>query len=80
MISLVVDLAPIENPKPVVSDVEPLLYDFLRPHHHNRGNRQAKSLGGLELIINSNLVGCSTGMSAGFVPLRILSTIDAIRR
>ena len=49
MISLVVDLAPIENPKPVVSDVEPLLYDFLRPHHHNRGYRQAKSLGGLEV-------------------------------
>ena len=25
------------------------------------------------------LVGCSTGKSAGFVPLRILSTIDATR-
>jgi hypothetical protein len=28
----------------------------------------------LRLITNSNFVGCSTGRSAGFVPLRILST------
>jgi hypothetical protein len=28
----------------------------------------------LRLITSSNLVGCSTGRSAGFVPLRILST------
>src|SRR5262249_19932117 len=28
----------------------------------------------LALITNSNCVGCSTGMSAGFVPRRILST------
>jgi hypothetical protein len=28
----------------------------------------------LRLITNSNLVGCSTGRSAGLVPLRILST------
>src|SRR6185437_11874300 len=28
----------------------------------------------LRLITNSNLVGCSTGRSAGFAPLRILST------
>jgi len=28
----------------------------------------------LRLMTNSNLVGCSTGRSAGFVPLRILST------
>jgi Helix-turn-helix domain len=26
------------------------------------------------LITNSNLIGCSTGMSSGFVPFRILST------
>ena len=26
--------------------------------------------------MNSNFFDCSTGMSAGFVPLRILSTID----
>jgi hypothetical protein len=28
----------------------------------------------LRLITNSNFVGCSTGRSAGFAPLRILST------
>jgi Transposase domain (DUF772) len=28
----------------------------------------------LELITSTNLVGCSTGRSAGFAPLRILST------
>ena len=28
----------------------------------------------LRLMTNSNLVGCSTGRSAGLVPLRILST------
>ena len=28
----------------------------------------------LKLMMNSNFVGCSTGKSAGFVPLRILST------
>jgi hypothetical protein len=31
-------------------------------------------------ITNSNLVGCSTGRSAGFAPLRILSTWAAARR
>src|SRR4030095_15825642 len=34
----------------------------------------------LRLITNSNFVGCSTGMSAGLVPLRILSTKIAARR
>ena len=29
---------------------------------------------------NSNFIGCSTGMSAGFLPFRILSTIEATRR
>ena len=32
------------------------------------------------LITRSNLVGCSTGRSAGFAPLRILSTNNAARR
>ena len=32
------------------------------------------------LITSSNLVGCSTGRSAGFVPLRILSMYLAARR
>src|SRR6185369_868034 len=34
----------------------------------------------LRLITSSNLVGCSTGSSAGFVPLRIMSTYSAARR
>src|SRR5215471_327974 len=33
----------------------------------------------LRLITNSNFVGCSTGISAGFVPFRILSIITAAR-
>src|SRR5262249_51936943 len=32
------------------------------------------------LMTNSNFVGCSTGRSAGFAPLRILSTYVAARR
>jgi hypothetical protein len=34
----------------------------------------------LRLITRSNLVGCSTGISAGFSPCRILSTNSAARR
>src|SRR6266536_3072931 len=34
----------------------------------------------LRLITSSNLVGCSTGRSPGFAPLRILSTYVAARR
>jgi hypothetical protein len=35
----------------------------------------------LRLITSSNLVGCSTGISAGFAPLRILSTkLAALRQ
>ena len=34
----------------------------------------------LRLITISNLVGCSTGRSAGFMPLRIRSTYEAARR
>jgi hypothetical protein len=34
----------------------------------------------LTLMASSNLVGCSTGMSPGFVPRRILSTISAAFR
>ena len=34
----------------------------------------------LMLMTSSKLVGCSTGMSAGFVPRRILSTSPAARR
>src|SRR5262249_19248062 len=34
----------------------------------------------LRLITSSNLVGCSTGRSAGLAPFRILSTKTAVRR
>jgi hypothetical protein len=34
----------------------------------------------LALMANSNLVGCSTGISPGFVPRRILSTMSAAFR
>src|SRR5207245_787814 len=33
----------------------------------------------LRLMTSSNFVGCSTGRSAGFAPLRILSTYAAVR-
>src|SRR4030095_15674691 len=36
-------------------------------------------LAAFRLMKNSNFTGCSTGRSAGLVPLRILSTIDAAR-
>src|ERR1051325_6059803 len=50
---------------------------------------RASTLGGIvrpiclaafNLITNSNLVGCSTGNSAGFIPFAILSTYVAARR
>src|SRR5262249_32817367 len=34
----------------------------------------------LRLTTSSNLVGCSTGMSAGFLPRKIMSTNSAERR
>src|SRR4029077_17475905 len=37
-------------------------------------------LAALRLIISSNLVGCSTGRSAGLAPFKILSTYVAARR
>jgi len=49
---------------------------------------RASSVGGIvrprafavvRLRTRSNLVGCSTGMSPGFAPRRILSTISAVR-
>src|SRR5262245_2454875 len=57
------------------------------PHRITR-SALASTLGGivtpiclavLRLITNSNFVGCSTGKSAGLVPLRILSTKIAAR-
>jgi hypothetical protein len=37
-------------------------------------------LGDGQIDARSNFVGCSTGMSAGLAPRRILSTISAARR
>src|SRR6516162_7921324 len=63
--------------------------DELAPLHSITSSASASSLSGtltpsafavLRLMTSSNLVGCSTGMSAGFVPLRILSTSSAARR
>ena len=56
---------------------------LLRACHLSTLSALASTFGGIvrpisfaafKLIINSNLVGCSTGRSAGFAPFRILST------
>src|SRR5207249_11237575 len=44
------------------------------------GMVRPRALAVLRLTTNSNLVGCSTGRSDGFAPLRILSTYEAARR
>ena len=44
------------------------------------GTVKPRALAVLRLITSSNLVGCSTGRSAGLAPLRILSTNVAARR
>src|SRR5438067_2200811 len=62
----------------------------LRPLHESASGRHARdstdcgiasasALAALRLMINSNFVGCSIGRSAGFAPLRILSTYTAAR-
>jgi len=61
----------------------------LSPPHSITSSARARSDGGtvrpstvavVRLITRSNLVGCSTGISPGFVPRRILSTYSAARR
>src|SRR6185436_15469377 len=44
------------------------------------GTVRPSALAVLRLMTSSNLVGCSTGRSAGLAPLRILSTKYAARR
>src|SRR5262249_15042798 len=44
------------------------------------GTVRPSALAVLRLITNSYFVGCSTGMSAGFVPRKTLSTRSAARR
>src|SRR4051794_2771544 len=57
--------------------------DELTAPHSITSSARASSVGGISrpstlavvrLMMRSNLVGCSTGMSAGFAPRRILST------
>src|SRR5262249_49298843 len=63
--------------------------DELSPLHSITSSAVASSLSGIcnpsalaatRLITRSNLVGCSTGMSAGFAPRSTLSTNSAARR
>ena len=60
-----------------------------RRSHSITSSARASSVGGgdrssalvvFRLMISSNLIGCSTGRSAGFAPLKILSTHVAARR
>src|SRR6516164_6274493 len=44
------------------------------------GTSRPSALAAVRLMTSSNLVGCSTGMSPGFAPRRILSTYSAARR
>src|SRR5262249_37370269 len=47
---------------------------------NDSGMVSPSALAVVRLTTNSNLVGCSTGMSPGFAPRRILSTYSAARR
>src|SRR5262245_6966431 len=44
------------------------------------GTSKPSALAVVTLMTRSNLVGCSTGISPGFAPRRILSTYSAARR
>ena len=44
------------------------------------GTARPSAFAVLRLMISSNLLGCSTGISPGFVPRRILSTMSAACR
>src|SRR5215510_695263 len=59
------------------------------PYHSITSSARASSVSGtvrpsalavLTLMTSSNVLGCSTGISAGFAPRRILSTNSAARR
>src|SRR5262245_15102055 len=61
----------------------------LPSHHSITSSARASSVSGtvrpsalavLTLMTSSNVLGCSTGISAGFAPRRILSTNSAARR
>ena len=75
-------LLPIPRPQSSCSDVKPRIYPS--PDGALRalsaiassvlGMAMPRALAVLRLTTNSNLVGCSTGMSAGFSPLRTRPT------
>src|SRR5207245_10920445 len=59
------------------------------PHHSITSSARASTLAGtlrpsalavVRLMTRSNLVGCATGISAGFAPRKILSTRSPVRR
>jgi transposase len=47
---------------------------------NDSGTVRPSALAVVRLMTSSNLVGCSTGISADFAPRRILSTKSAVRR
>jgi hypothetical protein len=55
------------------------LNDLSRASQNRRRNGEPSAFAVGMLITNSNTVGCSTGRSAGFAPLRILWTWAATR-
>src|SRR5438445_3773427 len=71
-------------PEELAALVEHELFDDLvRPSARpstDGGIVRPSALAVFKLMTNSNRVGCSTGRSAGFAPLRILSTKVAARR
>ena len=56
-----------------------LLDHLIRPRQHIRRDRQADLLRGFQVDHELDLVGCSTGKSAGLAPLRILSPMWILR-
>src|SRR5437016_960990 len=57
-----------------------LLDDLIHLQQHRPGIVNPSALAVLRLTTSSNLVGCSTGRSAGLAPFKILSTKVAARR
>ena len=62
-----------------VSNVAPLLNDFIRSREHVRWNGQADLLCCFKINDQLKIGWLSTGKSCGFEPLRIWSTYQAAR-
>jgi hypothetical protein len=56
------------------SSILALLDYLIRARQHIGRNSETDLFAAFRLMISSNFVGCSTGKSAGLVPLKILST------